>query len=61
MVILTKAIANTSIEEMDPTAPRPQDPSVLTMQHVLIGQPYRTVVHGDAAPPQQPPLDAAYG
>ena len=30
--ILTKITAKTVVEKMDPAAPRPQDPSVLTMQ-----------------------------
>ena len=32
IVILTKVTANTVVKEMDLAAPRPQDPSVLTMQ-----------------------------
>ncbi|XP_057534009.1 serine/threonine-protein phosphatase 7 long form homolog [Amaranthus tricolor] len=30
-------------------------------EHILIGQPYRTVGRGDTAPPPQPALDVAYG
>ena len=30
--ILTKVTINTVVQKMDPTAPGPQDPSVLTMQ-----------------------------
>ena len=33
IIILTKANSNNVVEEMDPAAPGPLDPSVLTMQH----------------------------
>ena len=39
IVILTKASANTAVEEMDPAASGPLDPSVLTMQHEHMSTP----------------------